>query len=811
MRKSFAVAVACVASVFCVDTSGAQPDVAALSALGKHVFFDDISVPATQACVSCHDPGAGWTSPDATVNAGPVVLPGAFGTSGNRKPPTVGYAAFSSNFGSCDGSLPQNCSGGNFWDGRATGQTVGPEVFDGDPELQAAYEGFLGPLADQALGPFGNPVEHNIAPGSTTLPAAEGVCAVVAAAPYAPLFEVAWGEPLDCTPAGADLSFKRIGVAISAWEHSDEVISFSSLRDLALLNDTDGVFPLDDLTAEENLGHDLFFSAAKCFRCHEGLPAGDAELAGSEPRQLYLDNSFHHLGLPPNFDAANFDSLNPDLGLAEFTGDPLHEGAFRTPSLRNVDRRPDSGFTKAYMHNGYFKTLEDVVHFYNTATIKTECPAGTTAADARLNDCWPAPEIDNGRQASAFGLLGNLGLTPAEEAAIVAYLRTLNDSVEVTEPAASPEAAASRHVMLANTTAVLDLLALVFDPDGDLDPGTLQILSPPVAGILQDSGGGVFDYLPALDFVGTDAFAFEACDVKGNCDSAVVTIDVVTIGEDLIEFGSTTVDDTFSTVVLSHAYVDPVVVCTSNFRNNVSPVVVRMRNVTPTSFEVRLQNPAGNAVVPESVSYIVVESGTWQIGGHRFEAQKYPSTVTDSTSSFLGEAQSYAQPYTSPVVIGQVMTENDSRWSAFWDSGAKSFQPPSAQTLFTGKMVGEDPDVDRAAETVGFIVFESGHGAMPGFEFEAMVGDRSVAGVDDTPPNLYTFDTAFASPPDAAVVSMAGMVGANGGWAQTHGADPLSQDSIALSIDEDQLNDTERNHTTERVAYVAFRTIALPE
>src|SRR4029077_10451595 len=136
-------------------------------------------------------------------------------------------------------------------------------------------------------------------------------------------------------------------------------------------------------------------------------------------KQLYSDSSFHHLGLPPNFEIANFDPAKPDFGLSQHTnpanpGASGHAGHFRTPTLRNVDKRVGNGFTKAYMHNGYFKKLEDVVHFYNTATLKLDpvaCPPGTTADQARARDCWPQAEVNNGLQASGFGILGNLGLT----------------------------------------------------------------------------------------------------------------------------------------------------------------------------------------------------------------------------------------------------------------------------------------------------------------------------------------------------------------------------------------------------------------
>ena len=284
------------------------------------------------------------------------------------------------------------------------------------------------------------------------LPGAEAVCRHVKRADYSPLYRKAWGESIDCRESVVDISFKRVAVAISAWEHSEEVNSFSSKRDIALAHDDDGTpgaFPLEDFSNKENLGHDLFYGVtsalnptgknANCSACHNSEGPGST---GAEPAQLYSDQGFHHLGLPPNYDIANFDADNPDFGLAHHTfpddpGASGHAGHFRTPTLRNVAKKVNRNFTKAYMHNGYFKNLEDVVHFYNTATLKLDpvrCPAGTTAAQARRRDCWPAAEVNNGLQASGVGLLGNLGLTTAEEKAIVAYLETLSDTKTVQAP-----------------------------------------------------------------------------------------------------------------------------------------------------------------------------------------------------------------------------------------------------------------------------------------------------------------------------------------------------------------------------------------
>jgi hypothetical protein len=83
-------------------------------------------------------------------------------------------------------------------------------------------------------------------------------------------------------------------------------------------------------------------------------------------------------------------------------------GKHKVPTLRNVDKRPYPVFVKAYGHNGFFKSLEEIVHFYNTRDVEE----------------WPAPEVP---QNVNFDELGDLGLTADEEAAIVAFMKTLSD------------------------------------------------------------------------------------------------------------------------------------------------------------------------------------------------------------------------------------------------------------------------------------------------------------------------------------------------------------------------------------------------
>jgi len=111
--------------------------------------------------------------------------------------------------------------------------------------------------------------------------------------------------------------------------------------------------------------------------------------------------------------------LNPDREWAAMAKSFL--GKYKTPTLRNVDKRPNSGFVKAYMHNGYLKALKEVVHFYNTRDALPKCKPGDPGEKLT---CWPAPEnlgTINRKQ------LGDLKLSDEQENLLVAFLKTLTD------------------------------------------------------------------------------------------------------------------------------------------------------------------------------------------------------------------------------------------------------------------------------------------------------------------------------------------------------------------------------------------------
>ena len=132
-----------------------------------------------------------------------------------------------------------------------------------------------------------------------------------------------------------------------------------------------------------------------------------------------LDNAWIDLGL------GGF--LDHRMDYQQFANENL--GKQKVPTLRNVDKRPDPEFVKAYTHNGYFKSLRRVVEFYSTRDRKLRCPNPfTTDAEAQAQDCWPEPEVAANVNTKE---LGKLNLTDAQIDAIVEFMKTLTDGFKL--------------------------------------------------------------------------------------------------------------------------------------------------------------------------------------------------------------------------------------------------------------------------------------------------------------------------------------------------------------------------------------------
>jgi len=385
MKTAFGIACA----AFALGCTPALAQLTPIEQVGKNLLFDSqLSTPPGQSCAACHSPETGFTGPDGVINAGPAVYSGAIHTRfGNRKPPTAAYGGESPvlYYDAVEGLW----IGGMFWDGRATGWTLGD------------------PLAEQAMGPFLNPLEQNN-------PQIRLVVSRVAKSSYAALFEQVWG------PGSLDFkkdvygSYERIARSIAAYERSSEVNPYTSKYDYYLKGQA-------TLTEQEARGLALFEGKAMCSACHISQPGA----TGSPP--LFTDFTYDNIGMPKNpmnpFYAAP-PSVNPDgadwvdpglggfLMRAGYAADVyLAEwGKHKVPTLRNVDQRPYPGFVKAFGHNGFFKSLEEIVRFYNTRDV-----AGAG---------WPPPEVPMNVNTDE---LGNLGLTADEEADLVAFMKTLSD------------------------------------------------------------------------------------------------------------------------------------------------------------------------------------------------------------------------------------------------------------------------------------------------------------------------------------------------------------------------------------------------
>lgn len=398
--------------------------------LGKTLFFDkNLSLNGNQACADCHAPEAGWTGNDPQINAAGAAYPGSIvDRFSNRKPPSMAYATSSPVLHFVKEDNEALFIGGNFWNGRATGEKLGI------------------PAADQAQGPFLNPVEHALSDGACVV---YKVCST-----YPEIFEKVWpgnckiqwpsdASKLCATEGGmlklntdqrtkANQAYDNIALSIATYEASAEVNQYTSKYDYFLAG-------LVELDMQEQKGLELFKDKAKCADCH----VLDKGPNGEPP--LTTDFTFDNLGVPRNPDNPWYKMparFNPDgtkwldQGLGEFLAtrkdykqfSDKNFGKQKVPTLRNVDKRPNKDFVKAYMHNGYFKSLKTVVHFYNTRDTKPKCKNPLTReADALTQNCWPEAQIKvNVNKAE----LGDLGLTEMEEIAVVKFMRTLTDGFE---------------------------------------------------------------------------------------------------------------------------------------------------------------------------------------------------------------------------------------------------------------------------------------------------------------------------------------------------------------------------------------------
>jgi cytochrome c peroxidase len=442
--------------------------------LGKLMNFDEsISPFKNRACGFCHMPYAGFSGPIPSVNLTMVAYPGSDEfRAGKRTAQRYTYAPFFPVLSYNE--TQQLFFGGNFWDSRATGYLLGspdaeqaqhPPVDTQEHALpdtaciafrlsQAVYR----PLFETVWGAGSLDITF---PSNT-----EQICDTPGGA------SIFGGSatPIALTPADrtkANDVFNHWGNSLDQYEASPDVSAFSSKFDAF----AKGTYTLTD---DEMAGMQLFNGKGNCNSCHvdgrgttspqfqpdhskiadvtpkftcfgsanEGLPLNPRDA-------IYYQNKPDSFGFTPNPDGFAFRDLgmgsflrgvaapNPNSDWTQFA--PSTDGQFQVSSARNVAMTPpqcsttEAGsapyFQKGFFHNGYIKSLKQLVHFYNTRdkpgyafnVTSGHCPAGTIE---KVN-CWPVPEVNNPNIIDMT--TGNLGLTDQEEDQIVAFLQTLTD------------------------------------------------------------------------------------------------------------------------------------------------------------------------------------------------------------------------------------------------------------------------------------------------------------------------------------------------------------------------------------------------
>lgn len=200
--------------------------------------------------------------------------------------------------------------------GGKLGNRNTPSVMNIASRGEVFWDGRAKDLVDQVKFPIENPVEMN-------LPYDSAVARVANDKVYQKLFEEIYGE----RPNRDNLA-----QAIAAFERTLETSDTPNDRWLA--DD-----PKHDMTAQMIRGRELFTSnRTRCFDCHFTPD--------------FTADEYRNIGL---FDGK---ALN-DSGRYVVTKDPKDLGTFKTPGLRNV------AMTAPYMHDGSFKTLREVIDYYD--------------------------------------------------------------------------------------------------------------------------------------------------------------------------------------------------------------------------------------------------------------------------------------------------------------------------------------------------------------------------------------------------------------------------------------------------------------
>lgn len=334
--------------------------------LGSQLFFDvNLSKHRNQSCASCHDAAHGFVDARKLVDRGAVSVGSDNISHGGRNAPTASYAALTPVFHRMDNG---EYRGGMFLDGRASS------------------------LADQAAGPFVNPVEMQMENEAAV------VDRVLENTSYEMKFKQLYGAAVFENKVHA---FRAITDAIAQFEQTELFMPFDSKYDRVMRGE-------EKFTAQEELGRTLFFSQqfTNCNSCHQ---------LNSSPffeRETFSNYEYRNIGVPAN-SALGLTAVDQGL-LDNPKVDGLKQrGKFKVPTLRNV------AVTGPYMHNGVFKDLRTVVLFYDHYNNPKR------QVNPETGKPWLAPEVSENIDMKTLEI--GPALDDRRVDALVAFLKTLTD------------------------------------------------------------------------------------------------------------------------------------------------------------------------------------------------------------------------------------------------------------------------------------------------------------------------------------------------------------------------------------------------
>ena len=268
-----------------------------------------------------------------------------------------------------------------------------------------------------------------------------------------------------------------------------------------------------------------------------------------------------------------------------------------------------------------------------------------------------------------------------------------------------------------------------------------------------------------------------------------------------LESGTVSADEQWVSVDLQHTYVAPVVVASYFEQANSLPASVRIRNVTPGSFEIRLQNPGDQDVAADTVTYLVIEEGVWDLDGLEIEAQRHDTATLGYSNNWTADSVSYRRDWLSaPIVLHQVMSSNNDAWVSTFVSEDSNRTNPPGLTSFWLALNGAEAATSHGLETIGWVALSADQSVtLDGVDAETRRTFDIINGHDNGC-NTVNFLQPYATTPGVLAFQQK-MDGNDGGWGVVCSA---SATQLGMHGEEDQQLDSERSHTSEVFAYLAF-------